>query len=76
MSTVDFIIEKYLNESKYNVTLNWKGELHNFKDIDGNSFPHVIHKCIAVLAKKLGRTPESVRREFSGKKDNIKVEKV
>ena len=70
----DKIIEKYLNESKYNVVLNWKGELHRYEDVEAASEKHAASKCIAALAKKLGKIDSAVRREVKG--DKIKVDKV
>ena len=70
----DKIIEKYLNESKYNVVLNWKSELHRYEDVEAASEKHAASKCIAALAKKLGKIDSAVRREVKG--DKIKVDKV
>lgn len=70
------ITNKYLNESVnyYNVTLNWKGELHRYEDVEASSDKHAASKCIAALAKKLGKIDSAVRREVKG--DKIKVNKV
>lgn len=70
----DRVFEKYLNESKYNVVLNWKGELHRYEEIEAASEKHAASKCIAALAKKLGKIDSAVRREVKG--DKVKVNKV
>ena len=69
----DKIFEKYLNESKYYVVLNWKSELHRYEEVEASSEKHAASKCIAALAKKLGKIDSAVRREVKG--DKIKVDK-
>lgn len=66
--------EAYMNSSRYNVTLNWKGELHRYEEIEAASDKHAVSKCIGALAKKLGKIDSAVRREVKG--DKIKVDKV
>lgn len=70
--------ERYLNEdeSTFNVTLNWKGELHKYTNIKASSETQAKEKCVSALALKLNRTRSSVSVEFRGSKDNAKVEKV
>ena len=81
------VLEKYLTESKeddmagmipkYNVTINWKGELHPFKEIKASSAAQATSVCVAVLVKRLGlSTSAPIYRNIKQNPNSIKVEKI
>lgn len=71
---LDLILEKYLTEQVFNITINWYGELHHFTDIKAASEAQAKKFCFYGLSKKLNRTESSIKSKL--KPDSIKIEKV
>lgn len=59
---------------RYKVTMNWKGELHEFYTNSRGELS-ALANCIVKLSKKLKVSRYAVSCHFSSGKDNFKVER-